>query len=109
MKNRIALKIIGCVLVMTSLTACNSAKDTSSNTQSGQRGQGRPTATQLLSEMDANKDGKLSKEEAKGPLAQDFAKIDTDDDGFISKEELENAPQPQRGGQQGGQRGGRGK
>ncbi len=59
--------------------------------------------------MDANKDGKLSKEEAKGPLLNDFAKIDTNSDGFISTEELEKAPKPsgQRPQQgQGGQRSG---
>ncbi len=106
MKNLTTIKITFCVIAIAALTGCSSTENTTSNTQ-GQRGQGRPTATQLLSEMDSNKDGKLSKEEAKGPLAQDFAKIDTDDDGFISKEELEKAPQPQQGGQRGGQRGGR--
>ncbi|MGB3774416.1 MAG: EF-hand domain-containing protein [Leeuwenhoekiella sp.] len=108
MKNRNAIKIISCALVMISLAACNSTQNTSSNAPGGQRGQGRPSAAQLLSEMDSDKDGKLSKSEVKGPLAQNFSKIDTDEDGFISEEELENAPKPQQGGQRGGQGGGRG-
>jgi Ca2+-binding EF-hand superfamily protein len=56
-----------------------------------------PTFDQLLEKMDANKDGKLSKEEIKGPLKNDFAKVDTNEDGFISKEEFEKAPRPKRG------------
>lgn len=47
--------------------------------------------------MDANEDGKLSKEEVKGPLKNDFTKIDTDEDGFLSKEEIEQVPKPERG------------
>ncbi len=58
----------------------------------------RPTAEQLIKKMDENKDGKLSKEEVKGPLKDDFDKIDTDEDGFLSKEEIEKAPKPERKG-----------
>lgn len=104
MKTLNILKIAMYSILMISMAACGSSQNSSSDTQLGQRGQGRPTASQILSEMDANKDGKLSKEEVKGPLAQDFDTIDTDDDGFISKEELENAPQPQRNNQRGGGR-----
>jgi Ca2+-binding EF-hand superfamily protein len=106
MKTLNILKLTMYSIAMMSLVACGSSQNSSSNTQQGQRGQERPTVSQILSEMDANKDGKLSKEEVKGPLAQDFDTIDTNDDGFISKEELENAPQPQRNNQRGGQRGG---
>ncbi len=55
-----------------------------------------PTFEQLLKEMDANEDGKLSKDEVKGPLKDEFTKIDTDEDGFISEEELKKAPKPKR-------------
>jgi hypothetical protein len=49
-------------------------------------------AKRLLAELDANKDGKLSPEEAaKGLLPEEFAAIDTDKDGFLSFEELENS------------------
>ena len=53
-----------------------------------------PTFKELLKEMDANEDGKLSKNEVKGPIKNDFDKIDTDEDGFITKKELEKAPKP---------------
>ena len=68
------------------------------NAQSSDKKQGgeKPSFEKLLKEMDANEDGKLSKDEVKGPLKDDFATIDTDEDGFISKEELENAPKPRR-------------
>lgn len=63
-----------------------------------------PTISELFSQMDANKDAKLSKKEVKGPLKDDFAKIDTNKDGFLTKEELEKAPKPERGKErQGGQ------
>ena len=77
----------------------------------GQRprgGQGqRPNATELISKMDTNKDGKLSKDEVKGPLSEHFSKVDSDKDGFITKEELEkgqnqNGQRPQGGRPQGG-------
>ena len=55
-----------------------------------------PTYSELLKEMDKNEDGKLSKDEVKGPLKDEFAKIDTDEDGFISKKEFEKAPKPKR-------------
>jgi len=55
-----------------------------------------PTFSELLKEMDKNEDGKLSKDEVKGPLKDEFAKIDTDEDGFISKKEFEKAPRPKR-------------
>lgn len=50
----------------------------------------------LIVELDANKDGELSKSEAHGPLANDFSKIDTNSDGFLSKKELVSAPRPER-------------
>ena len=55
-----------------------------------------PTFKQLIKEMDANEDGKLAKDELKGPLKKDFAKIDTNEDGFISEKEFKNAPKPER-------------
>ena len=55
-----------------------------------------PTFSELLKEMDKNEDGKLSKDEIKGPLKEDFSKVDTDEDGFITDEEFKNAPKPER-------------
>ncbi|WP_405607472.1 YHYH protein [Polaribacter sp. Asnod1-A03] len=62
--------------------------------QGGQRGQeeGRRqprSFSELLEVMDTNKDGKLAKEETKGPLAEQFSRLDSNKDGFLTKEELE--------------------
>ena len=51
----------------------------------------------MFTRMDANNDGKLTKDELRGPLADRFSEIDTNKDGSISKEELMAAPRPQRG------------
>lgn len=59
-----------------------------------QKEKSQHSTSELISQMDSDNDGKLSKTEVKGPLQNDFSKIDTNDDGFISKEELEKAPKP---------------
>ncbi len=38
--------------------------------------------------MDRNGDGKLSRNEVKGPLANDFEKIDANNDGYLSSDEM---------------------
>ena len=53
-----------------------------------------PTFAQLLKDMDANEDGKLSEKEIKGPLKAHFAKVDANEDGFITEKEFEKAPKP---------------
>jgi hypothetical protein len=46
-------------------------------------------AKRLITELDADKDGKLTKDEAaKGLLPEDFDKIDANKDGFLSEDEL---------------------
>ena len=66
---------------------------------------GPPSTDELFAQMDSDKDGKLSKAEVKGPLANDFAKIDLNSDGFITKEELNKAPKPSGPRPQQGQQG----
>lgn len=63
--------------------------------QKGERPQKPPTFSELLKDLDKDDDGRLSAEELKGPLKNDFTKIDTNEDGFLSKEEFENAPKPE--------------
>ncbi len=57
-----------------------------------------PTVDEMFTQMDNNKDGKLSKKEVKGPLKDDFTKVDLNKDGFITKEELKKGPKPDRNG-----------
>lgn len=61
----------------------------------GQRG-GRDRG-EMFTRMDVNKDGKLTKDELRGPMVDRFDMIDTNKDGSISLEELKAAPRPQRG------------
>lgn len=96
MKKIVKKIMLGASAIM--IIACSSQNNQTSNrTQrpSGQQG-GPPSFSQLLSEMDTNKDGKLAKSEVKGRLANDFSKIDADSDGFLIESELKNAPAPQR-------------
>jgi len=112
------------VAIVLSITSCKTTSDAGNDTASrstenrGQRGgqqrgggqEGgqqrgqRPTSDQIIAQMDANKDGKLSKSEVKGPLENDFSSVDTNNDGFLTKEEIDNAPKPERGQGGGGQR-----
>ena len=76
--------------------------------QDGQRQRMDPA--QMLERMDANGDGKLSKDEVPAPLAERmFERADTNKDGFLDKAELEAMAKAgaMRGGQggPGGQRG----
>lgn len=57
-----------------------------------------PSFEELLEKMDENEDGKLSKEEVKGPLKNNFDKVDLNEDGYITEEELKKAPKPERQG-----------
>lgn len=98
------MKVIGkCFAIggLAFLLAACATQNNQGNANAARRPQGRqqgpPSYTQLLTQMDANKDGKLSKIEVQGPLQRDFATIDSNSDGFITQTELENAPQPQRG------------
>jgi Ca2+-binding EF-hand superfamily protein len=51
-------------------------------------------AEAMFQSLDKNKDGSLSKDEAKGtPHEKDFAKLDKDSDGKLSREEHAAAPE----------------
>lgn len=50
---------------------------------------------QWFDRMDENKDGKISKEEFRGPEDR-FATADANKDGFLTKEEFEKMPRPER-------------
>lgn len=46
----------------------------------------------VIKKLDENKDGKIAKSEAKGPLKKSFDKADKNKDGFITLNELKKAP-----------------
>ncbi|MEQ8880421.1 MAG: hypothetical protein RLQ12_12345 [Cyclobacteriaceae bacterium] len=102
MENLIRTFAIGAIAF--TMVVCNSQKQQANNTdqrpaqQQGGRQQGPPSFAQLLTEMDADKDGKLARSEVKGPIANDFSTIDANRDGFLVESELANAPAPQRQG-----------
>ncbi|MUU78228.1 YHYH protein [Winogradskyella endarachnes] len=84
------------LIIAALLISCKQAVKTENDIPNNRSQDGRPNVSELISEMDANKDGKLSKSEVHGPLSNDFSKIDSDNDGFLTKNELENAPKPER-------------
>lgn len=67
------------------------------------RGGKMPSADQIFAFMDANKDGFIARDEAKGPMAKHFDHVDGNKDGKISPAELKTAmtamrpPEPPQG------------
>jgi len=51
----------------------------------------------LISAFDRNKDGKISKDEARGLWADNFAQLDTNKDGVLDRQEVEAALSASRG------------
>lgn len=90
--------IAGITAVSLLATNCILNEETGASQREGRPERGKDPFT----EMDTNKDGILTKTEAKGPLAKDFSKIDLNNDGNITRAEFDKAPKPQRGGNGGG-------
>lgn len=59
-------------------------------------GGGMPSPEQIFAFMDANQDGFIAKDEAKGPMVQHFDAIDADKDAKISLVELKTAMEAMR-------------
>jgi len=64
----------------------------------GRQGGGRPSFEDLLEMMDTNNDKKISKDEAKGALSDQFSQIDANNDGFLTDDELEKGNGQKRRG-----------
>ena len=95
------------ILLLASCSKKNQQADNVENTRPRQQNGSKkapPSYADLLTKMDANKDGKLAQSEVQGRLKDRFSTIDTDSDGFITETEFKNAPKPQRGGRRGGTR-----
>ncbi|QWX85209.1 YHYH protein [Cellulophaga sp. HaHaR_3_176] len=80
------------LLIFTILISCKSNQE--KKEQQEPNGQ-RPSSIQIISKLDSNEDGKLSKREVKGPIANDFINIDSNNDGFLTLEELNKAEKNQ--------------
>ena len=78
-------------LLLLSLCIVISCNDNKLNDKKGQK----PNSAELLSKMDVNKDGKLSKNETDGPINKDFENIDKNKDGFLTAKELETTRKSQ--------------
>jgi Ca2+-binding EF-hand superfamily protein len=64
---------------------------------------GGPGSNPFFARMDANGDGKISKDEAPDRLKENFDRMDRNSDGFLTQEEMQSAFE--RGGQRPGQPG----
>lgn len=94
MKNKNTIKIGAIAAGLALVVSCGTTKEQVEETpQPAQREQ--PSVIEILTDMDEDKDGRISENEAKGPLKENFVGIDTDHDGFLSVEELQNAPKPE--------------
>ncbi len=63
--------------------------------QPGNQGGGRPTWQQIIEREDANRDGKITRAEFKGPERM-FERIDRDGDGVLTQAEFEQGGPPRR-------------
>jgi Ca2+-binding EF-hand superfamily protein len=83
-------------VVVLAMRAKNSAKPANAESTSKPGDTKKPAedaevermVTNMLERFDTDKDGRISKDEAKGRLAENFERIDTNKDGYLDKDEL---------------------
>ncbi len=88
------------VAVVMLCATTGSAQEDKETQRRERRGRGRRDPAQMLERMDANKDGKISKDEFAGPDGF-FNRMDADDDGFLTEKELSAMRHRMRGGDDG--------
>jgi Ca2+-binding EF-hand superfamily protein len=76
------------VILASGLAATASAADKDPPKKPAENPEVERMVANFLERFDANKDGKISKDEAKGRLAESFDRFDTNKDGYLDKEEL---------------------
>jgi len=59
--------------------------------KAARQSQAKERVNEIFEDLDANKDGKISKDEARGQLKTHFAELDRNKDGFIDRQELLDA------------------
>ena len=62
------------ILTFTILITCKSNQEKKEQQEPNEQ---RPSSAQIISELDSNEDGKLSKSEVKGPISDDFTNRDS--------------------------------
>lgn len=76
------------IAILAAITLASAASAQQDSPPPMSPGGGMPSPEQIFAFMDTNKDGFIAKDEAKGPLAQNFDYVDGDRDGKISSDEL---------------------
>jgi Ca2+-binding EF-hand superfamily protein len=76
------------VLLLTAVSGQTQSQDDKAQPKKGLGKTADEIVETLLKQMDTNKDGKISRDEAKGKLAESFAKIDANKDGYLDRKEL---------------------
>ncbi|SEL51988.1 EF hand [Aquimarina amphilecti] len=79
--------ILFIILTFVLLISCKSNQE-----QNEQDPNQKLSSNQLITDLDTDKDGKLSKNEVKGPLIDNFSTIDINTDGFLTAAELKKTP-----------------
>ena len=84
------------IAIIAALTFASAAMAQSDGPPPMPPGGGMPSPEQIFAFMDANQDGFIAKDEAKGPMVQHFDAIDANKDAKISLAELTTAMEAMR-------------
>jgi Ca2+-binding EF-hand superfamily protein len=86
---RTVIALAGIVLLLAAAQGQTQSKDDKAPPKKGPLGKTPEEVVEnLLKAMDTDKDGKISRAEAKGKMAESFDKIDVNKDGYLDRKEL---------------------